>query len=1173
MPSSNPFYVGYYPGDPIPRTPRSGGGKYIPKNYDYDEITKWINEIDFSATNFPDVVKNEIVADIKRQLRLSSRPQTASYDVQKALMFGDIEETPGVQLELNLNPKDWADDPEKEAKKTAERWKKAIFHWTDIRNWAEERYFWEPILAGRDQLDPEGQVPLLGFEEKVALKYMGHDSPYSTGLKPFQLEDIGIEKPAVWLEKFDVDAIDRNLAAGHSAKIYPHDTAAIQAGAEVSFISGTGRQDVYDAAAGSFLKFTHEAEGTARRNFSFNTFRLEAAEAVRTELNQHFGELDSQGDFKKVYLDDNGSQKIRTGGFGVVQYDPALDPELVQEVRNFSAAVDVATVMNTVRAGPSGKEGLAKAISGLSALQLEGARAVNTDTMELITGQSVVGDLKKTVKVARENLGYARGTIGNHSASLKGFDENYLIKKFNKKLDTIEELVNKYQDQDLSSKFVLGNFKAELEGVSNSIAKSGYIKKGLMHDMLQGLAEDGIVRKKSFFAGKGRLGEAFEQAAAARFSEGKNSGLDNISRVVRAAGRMYDKNDVQDLLSTVEGGKVFQVYFWPVIRTRLNGFTPAAQLGEALQKRHYFGLHYNQDKMEQNLREKGYLLSQAGTPSRAGYQKNLSSLDNYARLAPENRFRLNFKDGAGKVVNTAWVAGGKHFIGAKSIYGQLVTISDPANKTLGLLGARLDKGKLVGFDDGGTKLIEVLNGDLNLSISGLAANNKEAVNDLKRSVFRFRLWLNANKDRFGLEFDSKGMLVKGSAQNEKILLQIFQQLGHRLDSNDYMNILWERAGYLQYLSAFANQIQSRVVRVLGRFISPYVQMKNAISTAFAEASYKFVTGLMAAFTGGTGLALSAFLDKLIKPVIKFIVNTVINKTEAFFKAVLKGDVGAFTAGLEKTVTSFSKIALYIAIAPLAIIIFLIFMFMTMLGSLPAVDPTLSGGFHSGYDPGTGPPGSGYAGCSEEAMGPYANPAPIPEYVFGNNRCFEFVNPTPGNTTVYGCGTQYTLQEWNHDLIMRFGTAIEALAAVQGGNFINRLCQGGTIRLYKAVDTPGWCGCAGVAGGGIVYTSTCSYQRQSYLNYLFAHEAGHIYNGRLGWLGYAQHTAGEPTLPTYPGVCGSQNSASEDFAEIIGNWVQVNVCNCADAANYGQNWATWWDSFPRRRDFSSGILFN
>jgi hypothetical protein len=1133
MPSSNPFYIGYYPGDPIPRKPRGGGGKYIPRNYEYDEIIKWINEIDFETTNLPNVVKDEIVQDIKRQLRVSARPQTAGYDVQKALMFGDIEETPGVQLELNLNPQDWAEDPEKEAKKTLDRWKGAILNWTDWRNWAEERYFWEPILAGRDKLDPEGQAPLLEFQEEVAMRYMGYDHPYSTGLKPFQLDGIGVERDADWLRSYE------------------------DVGGVPTLIPGSGKEDVYNSAAGSFLNFTKEVESTATRNRAFNDFRMKSAIAVRTELNEFYNRPDI----------------IST-----------VDPALLQEVKNFSAAVEAATAIDYLRAGygGAGTGGLAIAVDNLSKLQTEGSRAVAATSYSPLTASGVIDKLREDVNKVRNDpndfLRRARDIIGGHAESLSGFNNNRCVKSLEDKLNKVEEIIGKYEHQDLGSKWVLGNFKAELEGVSMSIAKGGYVRKGLLHDMLQGITSDGIVGRKSFFAGEGRLGEAFDRLVSTKINVlGENTGLENMARVYRAAERMFDKNDVKDFVSAVEGGRFFQVYVWPMVRTRLNGFTPAAQLGEALSKRHYFGLSYSVDKMEQNLREQAYRAG--GTLGEGAYLRKLAHADRFARLAPENRFRLNFRDAAGNLTGV-WVSGGKHFTGAKSIYKQLITITDTADKTRGLFGAVLDNGKLAGFADGGRQMMDILNGNKMLRISDVMQRSPEAIDNMNRGVRRFRIWLYLNREKLGLQFDAQKKLVVdgiGATQNQRALLQLFQQLGTRIDTNDYVNILWERAGYLQYLSAFANQIQTKLVKTVGRLMAPYVQLKNAISTAIAEASSKVITAIIAAVSGGSGTAFSAVIDKIIKPVVKFVVNYVINKAEALFKAVVKGDLTAFVEGMEKSYARVGKYVILAMIAPLTLFALLIFVMMTMLGSLPAVDPTTSGGFHTGFDPDTppGPPGQGYPGCSDDAMGPYTNPAGAPPYS-GDFACFEFVDPTPSRPTVTGCNYTYTLEPWSEDLKQRFGEAIDALRAVQGGRFLNYLCNniGSNIKLYKARNNEvWWCGCAGVWGEhSIVYTSRCSYRNQKYLNYLFAHEAGHIFN-RLGSFGYYDRTAGERTLPTYPGVCGAINDPGEDFAEIIGNWVQVNVCNCREAANYGINWGEWWDSFPRRRDFARDVLFN
>ena len=77
--------------------------------------------------------------------------------------------------------------------------------------------------------------------------------------------------------------------------------------------------------------------------------------------------------------------------------------------------------------------------------------------------------------------------------------------------------------------------------------------------------------------------------------------------------------------------------------------------------------------------------------------------------------------------------------------------------------------------------------------------------------------------------------------------------------------------------------------------------------------------------------------------------------------------------------------------------------------------------------------------------------------------------------------------------------------------------------------------------------------------------------RFGSADLTSAIAAEGTFPTYPGNCGFNNTLNEDFAETIGNWVQVNACDCPGVATYGPDWSTWWDYFTAHKTWAEGFF--
>src|SRR6185369_837660 len=121
-----------------------------------DVISQWIErtfkEIDLGE--LPRAVQEDLVADVKRKLIASAEPNPdARYDTARAFEFGDPEQTPGVQLRLSLDPTEWLADPKKQFDSTMQKWGKELFSWDDIRNYAEKKYFWEPLVSGKYNLN------------------------------------------------------------------------------------------------------------------------------------------------------------------------------------------------------------------------------------------------------------------------------------------------------------------------------------------------------------------------------------------------------------------------------------------------------------------------------------------------------------------------------------------------------------------------------------------------------------------------------------------------------------------------------------------------------------------------------------------------------------------------------------------------------------------------------------------------------------------------------------------------------------------------------------------------------------------------------------------------------------------------------------------------------------
>jgi hypothetical protein len=1051
--------IGYYPGQAIARRPRPP--KPIPPaEYDLDVINQWIKNLDLDVQHMPSYVKEQVIADIKRQLKLSANVRKETYNVQTALEYGDLDETPNVELDLNLNINDWIKDPEKELKSTAQSVKDDIFNWTDFVNYVERRYFWEPIISGRDELSPVGEKPILSDpvnkfgEEQVGTA--GRDKgPFQ--LTGFDISESGTGKDYVTLQ-------------GGQAVLSKHD------------------KDVGAVAAENFLKLQDGAESAVTRNGLYRAFNQSAVEAVSVALKNEFG-----------------AAGVHTEALG-----------------NLEAAVDYSDAMVSTH----------KALGDLKK-EINKVRT-NNAAIPAASVQAAFAGFKPEEQITK--LNDARAKIVNPADRLE-FDSQ--TKWLSDTLNDLVQMKDSYAPTGgtaATNTFVIGDLVGRIDNVSKNIGYVG-IKKGQGDKYLKSLVDNSILRGETPFRSQGdtkALGKAIQEYNEIKHAAGETSFIENVQRVSYISGRTYSKNDVRDILSGIENGKLIQNLVWADIKARIGGNYGPNALGDFLKSTHYFGLKYDPDYDSAKYR----IVGNVG--------------QTFKSLTPYNRFKVDLRDvGLGKVS----VIGGEHFQGALNVYS-LFTSHDPADRTLGKLGAVLNaRGEVQrGFRDGGSSLIRFLNTQY---VEGLQIDVKDFTK-YANQVSQFKDYLVRNASKFGLRIEN-GIIVDDTA-NAAILGALITKLGVRNQGNIHASITWERLGHLQKLTEFANIIQNKYFKGVSKIAAPFFQLRSVVYTKVS----KYLTGLVIkslAATTGIGVILAPLI-KLFRPLIDNIIMAISIKVEDFVKAALTLNLPEFFKSMEKLTNNSIKIVLYVLGAPFFIITLLAFMFMgSSLTTFSPVDTTemsnLGAAPGDGYPVGTG----NYAGCTDvNATPPYANPGGSS---VSTANCFSFEMPS----STYG---QYVLMPWDSPGARReaFDEAIRTLQQ-RAGPYLDKLCEGaGTIHLYRSSSNPGFC--AQVFGDTIVFNSTCSYTNQDYLNYLFAHETGHVADNKIAGAkaSYALATANEDTFTTYPLACGStSNDSNEDFAETIGNWVQANVCDCrAPAGGYGGTWEGFWNQRPAHRDW-------
>ena len=118
--TANPFFPGYYVGDPLPK-PLKDKRKYGPPNeYKFDIFSEYLDWVAADVTGLPTWVKDRIMGDWKSSLKAEIKPQK-EIPIEVYDRYGEEtkQDQPGAfGIGVNLNPIDWITDPKKQIRKT-----------------------------------------------------------------------------------------------------------------------------------------------------------------------------------------------------------------------------------------------------------------------------------------------------------------------------------------------------------------------------------------------------------------------------------------------------------------------------------------------------------------------------------------------------------------------------------------------------------------------------------------------------------------------------------------------------------------------------------------------------------------------------------------------------------------------------------------------------------------------------------------------------------------------------------------------------------------------------------------------------------------------------------------------------------------------------------------------
>ena len=901
MASGNILYPGYYPGQPVIRSPRGGKPKY--DEYTYGAIDEYLNQFDINDVDIgavPRWVWERAWKDVEETLQVVYvKPESTSYtpEVVKDFPEEEIQELPGVSgITLNLNPADWVEDPEKQIKKTLKNWRGAVFRWDDFNVRAQKELVWNQLIDGKSIRGFSGRrVDTSGFQfaRKTRGTDLGTRGEIPAGsLTPLQLTGLGV-----------------TYKSSRKGKKSYNGTEWVSVEEDI---------DAFDEVGKLFKDFTQKVDAAITRYDAYTGLQLASIKALDASLKKSFGSGSNMDAVERSGVkDENGNDILDASG----NYVTAIDKD--KSVNAYNAGHYKSVIVNENDAMLA--EGfIVQAHFAEQLASLENAQKKLAASMEkLIAG---VGDTKTALEDVKDTLSKLDNQIARTDIAvekLQKFKSTYagansipFFRNLDTQLGSVRSSLGRFSSLARGSGFktLLANAdtKSRLEAVRQAMGMRSELVatgKGMFGGDI--LTNRGLGFKGGYYEQYlGRMMNSQllshpDSAFSKMLRDHHVIGGQRLASYVAYAAKIYNYNDFKDLIKNVEGGKYLNLYGWTFfLKERYKYLTPAYYTELFMKKMHYFGLNIQDGSSVKAFKIADKLF------------KN--------RLFA-NRFKLI---GSGGML---LVQGGAHFavpIEMLSLLsnGGFGSITDPA--TMG-------------------RFFDYLNGKL---FAGMEI--PENADKWLGKLGNFKAWLmkDDNYKKFGIAVVN-GEIVQ-SKENLDRLAKLFRQIKNVEDSKGQINPTVAYLGLLQRLSSKLNAIQAWLYKSkAGQILAKAISVVYYLKTTIAEAVAGFVTGALAIGTEGLG----AIIGPLVDRIVKYAVIKILNVGEAFIKAIFKldfSDLGEMLEdGINLTLKTVGVIFLLFGLAMVGII----FIITSIISAIPPSDPVKGSDY---FAPGTGGNGAG-----------------------------------------------------------------------------------------------------------------------------------------------------------------------------------------------------------------------
>ena len=556
MASGNILYPGYYPGQPVFRSPRGGRPKY--DEYTYGAIDEYLNQFDIHGTDIgavPRWVWERAWKDVEETLQVVYvKPESTSYtpEVVKDFPEEEIQELPGVSgITLNLNPIDWIEDPKKQVEKTLKNWRGAVFRWDDFNVRAQKELVWNQLITGESIRGFSGRkIDTSGFQfaRKTKGTDLGTRGEIPTGsLTPLQLTGLGI-----------------TYKKESKKKVY---NGTEWAGVDEEV-------DAFEEVGKLFKDFTQKVDAAITRYDAYTGLQLASIRALDASLKKSFGDGSSvdedgyiAGHYKSVITSETDAMLAE--GFIVQAHFAGQLEGLNDAQRNLSKALD------KLLSGVGDTEAALKAV--------QTAKDKLKDQLDITN--TAVGKLYR-FKSAYSGAGsipffrHLDDQLGPIQSSLTRFHTLTTGSAFDKLL----------QNKDKKSRIVAVQ-QAKLASMDLVATGKGMFGGDILTN--RGLGSGGGYYEQ--FLGRmmnSQLLSHPDSAFSKMLRDHHVIGGQRLASYMAYAAKTYTYNDFKDLIANIEGGKYLNLYGWTFfLKERYKYLTPAYYTELFMKKMHYFGLN------------------------------------------------------------------------------------------------------------------------------------------------------------------------------------------------------------------------------------------------------------------------------------------------------------------------------------------------------------------------------------------------------------------------------------------------------------------------------------------------------------------------------------------------------------------------------------------------------